>query len=262
MLDSALSTPMEPTFHRRILVADTDAASRELYRLCLTGCDVVEALDGREALTKALVRVPALVITELSLPIMDGLALCEVLRQDRTTRPTPILIVTAETSEKTIARAHEVADAVLLKPTSVELFRAECQRLFAKSRALTEMCSDIVTDTEQTLGVSATMLRIAADLEREPRRVPRTSAAKTHSRFVTTTPPAAPGAATCPNCDRPLAYDVSYVGGVNERYAEQWDYLVCRTCGGGFQFRQRTRKLRTLSGDEQQWLRALKKSRS
>jgi len=252
---------MEPTFHPRILVADTDAASRELYRRCLTGCDVVEALDGREALTKALVRVPALVITELSLPIMDGLALCEVLRQDRTTRPTPILVVTAETSEQTIARAQQVADAVLCKPTSVEVFRAECQRLFAKSRALTEMCSDIATDTEHSLGISATVLRVAAELEREPRRVPGTSAAKTHSRFVTTTPPVPPGAATCPKCDRPLAYDVSYVGGINEHYAEQWDYFVCPTCGDGFQYRQRTRKLRSLSHDEQQWLRALKKSR-
>lgn len=229
---------MEPTFHPRVLVADADAASRELYRRSLTGCDVVEAVDGRDALTKALVRVPALVITELDLPVMDGLALCEVLRQDRTTKPTPILIVTAAASEKTMARAQQVADTVLIKPTSVDVCRAECERLIAKSRALSGVCFDIVTKTEDSLGVSATVLRVATELEEEPRRVRRTSAAKTHSRFVTTTPPVPPGVATCPKCDRPLAYDVSFVGGVNQQHAEQWDYFVCPTCGGGFQYQR------------------------
>jgi len=48
---------------------------------------------------------------------------------------------------------------------------------------------------------------------------------------------------TCPSCDRALYFDSSYVGGVSNRHAEQWDYFTCSTCGT-FQYRQRTRKLR------------------
>jgi PleD family two-component response regulator len=51
------SARTEPWMHRpRILIADADAEIRSLHRaaLLVTGCDVVEAADGREALTKAL----------------------------------------------------------------------------------------------------------------------------------------------------------------------------------------------------------------
>jgi predicted RNA-binding Zn-ribbon protein involved in translation (DUF1610 family) len=60
---------------------------------------------------------------------------------------------------------------------------------------------------------------------------------------MTTQPPLKPPALTCPSCDRHLTYEESYVGGVSQRHAEQWDYYDCPVCGR-FQYRQRTRKLR------------------
>ena len=77
----------------RILVADADREMRSTYRTALhgAGCDVVDAVDGRQALTKALSQPPALVITETELPIFDGYALCAVLRRDAMTRSVPIL---------------------------------------------------------------------------------------------------------------------------------------------------------------------------
>jgi hypothetical protein len=65
---------------------------------------------------------------------------------------------------------------------------------------------------------------------------------KAHFRFTTTTPATPPASLICPLCDRPLAHDRSYVGGVSDRQSEQWDYYMCPTCGP-FQYRQRTRKL-------------------
>src|SRR5687768_6921014 len=105
----------------RILVADTDDDTRSLYResLGLTGCDVVEATDGRDALVKALSHRPTLVITETRLPFFDGYALCEVLRRDSMTRTVPILVVTAEKSPPDLDRARDAgADGVLIKPVS------------------------------------------------------------------------------------------------------------------------------------------------
>jgi hypothetical protein len=61
----------------------------------------------------------------------------------------------------------------------------------------------------------------------------------------------------CPSCDRLLTYELSYVGGVNEHHPEQWDYFVCSTCGT-FQYRQRTRKMRPLRADEEQWMQRLR----
>ena len=70
----------------RVLIADADTDTRALYREVMRGCHVVEAEDGRDALVKALSYPPALVITETRLPIVDGFALCDVLRRDSQTR--------------------------------------------------------------------------------------------------------------------------------------------------------------------------------
>jgi CheY-like chemotaxis protein len=59
-----------------------------LYRRLLQGrgSDVVDAVDGRDALARALSVRPSLVLTELRLPILDGFALCSVLRRDSQTK--------------------------------------------------------------------------------------------------------------------------------------------------------------------------------
>jgi PleD family two-component response regulator len=92
----AIAPSFAPTV---VLIADPDAETRALYReafICAY-CDVVEATDGRDALAKALPRPPSLVITELTLPFVNGYALCNILRHDPLTAAVPILVVTSPT---------------------------------------------------------------------------------------------------------------------------------------------------------------------
>src|SRR5437660_945063 len=113
-----------------ILVVDADADTRALYReaFALVGCDVVEACDGREALAKAFVQPFTLVVTESALPFVDGYALSEILRRDRATCNTPILVVTSDTRPDHAERAHRAgADVVLVKPTPTENVVSEMQ---------------------------------------------------------------------------------------------------------------------------------------
>jgi len=98
------------------------------------GCDVVEASDGRDALAKALGRPPSLIVTEAILPFIDGYALCALLRHDSITRTVPILMVTAETRSREIARAKAAgADTVLVKPAAQEVVLNEIRRLLVRS---------------------------------------------------------------------------------------------------------------------------------
>ena len=76
---------------------------------------------------------------------------------------------------------------------------------------------------------------------------PRRSLVKSFARVVTTMPPVSPPALVCPSCDRPLKYEHSYIGGVTQYRAEQWDCYVCSSSCGIFEYRQRTRKLRCAS---------------
>ncbi len=224
----------------RILVADADVDMRALYRDSFTraGCDLVEASDGREALVKAILQPPTLVITEISLPFIDGYALCEILRRDLTTADIPILVVTTETRSGQTDRARKAgADVVLIKPAPIEIILNEIRRLLAHSTDLGERGT-------------ATNANAATQRDGSSNRLARSK----HHRFLsrsfprraTMTPPATPPELRCPSCDRPLTYERSEIGGVSHRHPEQWDYYLCGSCGT-FQRRQRTRKLRHMS---------------
>src|SRR2546423_8819075 len=116
----------------RVLVVEPDGDTRSLYRqmLELAGYDIIEATDGRDALVKALENLPQFVVMETRLPMMDGYALCEILRQDRLTHAVPILVVTSEARSEKIARARAVgANAVLVKPVQINIILDEMKRL-------------------------------------------------------------------------------------------------------------------------------------
>ena len=212
----------------RVLVVDPDADARALYREAFhtNGWDVVEGADGREALAKALAKPPALVVTEIGLPFLDGYALCDILRRDRATTAVPILVVTAEARLAGADGVRRVgANAVLVKPTTPEQLLAETRRLLSHRRGVDRSDSPAALPP-----VESSHLR------------PRLS--KSFARFVTATPPASPPPLVCPSCDEPLRYEHSYVGGVNAKNAEQWDRYACPRSCGTFQYRHRTRKLR------------------
>jgi two-component system, chemotaxis family, chemotaxis protein CheY len=227
--------------YRRILIADPDSDTRLLYREAFQreGFDVIEASDGRDALTKALMEPPALVITEIDLPILDGIALCEVLRRDAMTRSVPIFVVTMETRAPVLERTRRAgANMILAKPAPLAAIVNDIRRLMTRS-------SGFRTQSSQARVNSAANFEKSAAFTAHSRGFPSNSA-KSYSRFDTTAPPAEPPHLLCPSCDRPMKYDHSHIGGVSARHPEQWDYFICPASCGTFQYRQRTRKLRQL----------------
>lgn len=233
----------------RVLVVDPDAGTRALYERTFTeaGYDVAQAADGRDALTKALVHPPHLVVMELRLPLIDGVSLCEILRRDRTTTRTPILVVTAGARSVERVRTRCVAaDDLLLKPVPLDVLVRRAGELVA-AQANSRPEAGLVRERSQCALPNSS----PAFTEAEPHRRP---SSKTTQRELTMTPPLAAPALTCPSCDRALAYQFSQIGGVSDLHAEQWDYFTCSTCGA-FQYRQRTRKLRRLDASDERWLR-------
>jgi CheY-like chemotaxis protein len=221
-----------------VLFAEADNDTRTLYHHSATqaGWDVVAAGDGRDALVKALIRPPAVVVTELSLPLLDGFDLCEILRRDQATANIPILVVTAEARSDHLARVRRAgANGVLVKPVTADVVLDEMRRLVNAAR-VTADGNALGKDTAAAEATSAPV-----DAPQPPRRRRRTGIAR-----ETTAPPAVPPLLVCPVCDGPLEYEKSHVGGVSEQQREQWDHYLCASCGA-FQYRHRTRKLRRVS---------------
>jgi CheY-like chemotaxis protein len=109
---------------RLILIAERDENVRELQRHFLTNAGfIVEfADDGESALARARMAHVSLVVTEIFIPKIDGLALCRRLRSDPQTQHVPVMVFSILASS---ARAAEAgASAFLRKPFVESVFLA------------------------------------------------------------------------------------------------------------------------------------------
>src|ERR1700734_1984793 len=86
---------------QKILVVDDEPDIVELiaFNLEAEGYAVITATSGLEALNRARAILPDLIVLDLMLPELDGLAVCEILHRLPSTAPIPIIMLTAWKSE-------------------------------------------------------------------------------------------------------------------------------------------------------------------
>jgi two-component system chemotaxis response regulator CheY len=102
-----------------VLIVDDDPATRLLclVNLELEGLRVLEAADGHHGLARARFESPDLVLTDVTMPGLDGFQLAEALRRHERTRQIPLIFLSGETAATNEARAHELgALAYITKP--------------------------------------------------------------------------------------------------------------------------------------------------
>jgi len=119
----------------RVLVVDDMPLVRQVFGrfLSLAGMAVSFAVDGHDGLAAARASRPDLIVSDLEMPRMDGVAFCAALRADETTRQVPIVVVTASGGAQARAALDAGCDAVLPKPCSRELLVATIRDLLARS---------------------------------------------------------------------------------------------------------------------------------
>jgi DNA-binding response OmpR family regulator len=103
----------------KILVVDDEPPIVEMlsYNLRQANYSVVVASDGEQALVKARLEQPDLIILDLMLPIIDGLEVCKIIRKER---DIPIIMLTARDDEIDRVVGLELgADDYVVKPFSV-----------------------------------------------------------------------------------------------------------------------------------------------
>ncbi|MDR2333108.1 response regulator [Diaphorobacter ruginosibacter] len=102
-----------------ILAVDDSPSMRKMVSFTLTGAgyQVVEAVDGQDALEKAETHDIDLVLADQNMPRLDGIGLTRKLREHPKFKSTPILILTTESSEQ-MKQAGRAAGATgwLVKP--------------------------------------------------------------------------------------------------------------------------------------------------
>jgi two-component system, cell cycle response regulator DivK len=120
-----------------ILIVEDDPETRRFYvdALKLHGFRTDDAHNGYQALEKAFVATPHLVLADIDIPGIDGIELCRRLRTDIRTREVPVLAVTGYGDRSYRDRAIAAgADRVLIKPCEPDTLVREVQELVSHRR--------------------------------------------------------------------------------------------------------------------------------
>ena len=123
-----------------ILVVDDEEDNRTALQTILSswGYDVEVAAEGQEALKKASVSRPALVITDLVMPDIDGMGLMSTLQRDLPR--VPVIILTGfATVDSAVAAMREGAYDYLTKPVDMDRLRILVEKALDKAQALQEI---------------------------------------------------------------------------------------------------------------------------
>jgi two-component system, cell cycle response regulator DivK len=119
-----------------VLVVEDDPANMKLAALLLrsAGYQVLQAVDAQGAIALARSAQPDLMLMDIRLPGMDGLAATRVLKQDALTRGIKIIAVTGLAMAGDAQRAIDAGcDGYLSKPVSYESFRATIEQVLAQN---------------------------------------------------------------------------------------------------------------------------------
>lgn len=110
----------------RILIVDDSNSMRGIIRSALAdgGLDVIEATNGRDALTTLDRQMVDVIITDVNMPVMDGITLVREIRRRPANRRTPVLILTTECDAE-IKQAGKAAGATgwIVKPFNPQQLR-------------------------------------------------------------------------------------------------------------------------------------------
>jgi cyclic di-GMP phosphodiesterase len=121
----------------KVLVVDDVSANVDLLKTLLTreGYDVVTACDGEQALEMVENEHPDLVLMDVVMPKLTGYQVCERVKQNKATRLTPVVLITAlNSSEDRIQGINSGADDFLTKPVSGLELKARAQSLVRLKR--------------------------------------------------------------------------------------------------------------------------------
>ena len=124
-----------------VLVADDDEDILELvrFRLARSGYDTICTHDGMQAHTLVAERLPDVVVLDVSMPGLDGVAVTERLRSNESTKHIPVILLTASANPVDVSRGLTAgAEDYVTKPFSPEMLESRVSAVLKAAAALRE----------------------------------------------------------------------------------------------------------------------------
>ena len=160
-----------------LLIVDDNSDIRAYLRHVLQGrYQVYEAEDGQKGLEVARAQVPDLIVSDVMMPVMNGLDFCQRIKEDTITSHIPVILLTARAlSKHQIEGFQSGADAYITKPFSADLLLARISNLLRSRHQLKDIWQNTVaslpsvTVTETEADTDAGK---SGDMDASPRPTP------------------------------------------------------------------------------------------
>lgn len=120
-----------------LIVENNEEIQKYIVESFTDSFEVITANNGEEGKQQALSRIPDIVVSDIMMPVMDGITLCKQLKDDVRTSHIPIILLTAKDSLQDKEEGYEVgADSYLTKPFSASLLRSRINNLLDSRKKL------------------------------------------------------------------------------------------------------------------------------
>ena len=119
----------------KILVVDDDPDIVEIlrYNLSLAGYDVKAASNGKEAIKKAKIFIPEIILLDVMMPEMDGIEACRLIREIPSLNNTRIIFLSARNEDYTQMSAFDAgADDYISKPVKPKILLKKISSIFKR----------------------------------------------------------------------------------------------------------------------------------
>jgi len=117
---------------KTIMIVDDSASMRRVVGIALKGAgyDVIEGCDGKDALSKLKGQKVHMIISDVNMPVMDGIAFLKAVKQMPAYKFTPVIMLTTESAEEKKREGQAAgARAWVVKPFQPEQLVSAVQRL-------------------------------------------------------------------------------------------------------------------------------------
>ncbi len=123
-----------------LVVEDESDMLQYIYEILSPSFNVITATNGREGVEKAFESIPDLIVSDVMMPEMDGIALCKKLKSDKGTSHIPIVLLTALSDmNHHVQGIREGADVYLPKPFNSQLLLVHINNLINSRNTLKEL---------------------------------------------------------------------------------------------------------------------------
>lgn len=155
--EASLEYPQETTLDTGkpilLIVEDNEEIQKYIAESFADSFEVLTAYNGEEGKQQALSRIPDIVVSDIMMPVMDGITLCRQLKEDVQTSHIPVILLTAKDSLQDKEEGYEVgADSYLTKPFSASLLRSRINNLLeSRKKLIAQFQTQSVPDNQADL---------------------------------------------------------------------------------------------------------------